>query len=155
MSTGQKYTVFKETATRKKFYSKQQVLNYTAIVGSSNSDKRERTKLKKCDFDDEANATTESDIKETLKKLVHQLKKSHEEVFDALKNHTVDLVLTALTQSVCQFIDHCFKSMNRTVWLSYMPKTSLLMIMRNNEVLHREIQAAFRTNEMRRTPPTP
>ncbi|PWA88984.1 HD-ZIP protein [Artemisia annua] len=41
-STGQKYTLFKETATtRKKFYSKKQVLNYVAIAGSSNSDKRE------------------------------------------------------------------------------------------------------------------
>ena len=62
---------------------------------------RRRNKLKKGDFADENNATTESDIEETLKKLVVQLKKSPEEVFDALKNQTVDLVLTAHpTQSV-------------------------------------------------------
>ena len=62
---------------------------------------RRRIKLKKGDFVDEANATTESDIEETLKRLVHKLKKSPEEVFDALKNQTVDLVFTAHpTQSV-------------------------------------------------------
>lgn len=62
---------------------------------------RRRIKLKKGDFADEASATTESDIEETLKRLVGDLKKSPEEVFDALKNQTVDLVLTAHpTQSV-------------------------------------------------------
>lgn len=62
---------------------------------------RRRNKLKKGNFGDENNATTESDIEETIKRLVGQLKKSPEEVFDALKNQTVDLVLTAHpTQSV-------------------------------------------------------
>ena len=62
---------------------------------------RRRIKLKKGDFADESSATTESDIEETLKRLVGQLKKSPEEVFDSLKNQTVDLVLTAHpTQSV-------------------------------------------------------
>lgn len=62
---------------------------------------RRRSKLKKRDFSDEASATTESDIEETLKRLVGQLNKTPEEVFDALKNQTVDLVLTAHpTQSV-------------------------------------------------------
>nr|CAB3474310.1 unnamed protein product [Digitaria exilis] len=56
---------------------------------------RRRIKLKKGDFVDENSATTESDIEETLKRLVHQLKKSPMEVFDALKNQTIDLVLTA------------------------------------------------------------
>ena len=60
-----------------------------------------RNKLKKGDFADENNATTESDIEETLKKLVGDMKKSPQEVFNALKNQTVDLVLTAHpTQSV-------------------------------------------------------
>lgn len=54
-----------------------------------------RTKLKKRDFSNEALATTESDIEETLRRLVEQLNKSPEEVFEALKNQTVDLVLTA------------------------------------------------------------
>lgn len=62
---------------------------------------RRRNKLKKGDFADENSATTESDIEETLKRLVGQLKKSPQEIFDALKNQTVDLVLTAHpTQSV-------------------------------------------------------
>jgi phosphoenolpyruvate carboxylase len=62
---------------------------------------RRRIQLKKGHFADENSTTTESDIEETLKRLVHQLKKSPVEVFDALKNQTVDLVLTAHpTQSV-------------------------------------------------------
>lgn len=62
---------------------------------------RRRIKLKKGDFADENSAATESDIEETLRRLVHELKKSPEEVFDALKNQTIDLVFTAHpTQSV-------------------------------------------------------
>lgn len=62
---------------------------------------RRRQKLKKGDFLDENNAMTESDIEETLKRLVVDLKKSPQEVFDALKNQTVDLVFTAHpTQSI-------------------------------------------------------
>jgi phosphoenolpyruvate carboxylase len=62
---------------------------------------RRRIKLKKGDFADENNATTESDIEETLKRLVGELNKTPQEVFDALKNQTVDLVLTAHpTQSI-------------------------------------------------------
>jgi phosphoenolpyruvate carboxylase len=62
---------------------------------------RRRIKLKEGDFVDENSATTESDIEETFKKLVVDLKKSPQEVFDALENQTVDLVLTAHpTQSV-------------------------------------------------------
>ena len=63
--------------------------------------RRRNSKLKHGDFSDEGSATTESDIEETLKRLVSQLGKSREEVFDALKNQTVDLVFTAHpTQSV-------------------------------------------------------
>ncbi|KAK8983476.1 hypothetical protein V6N11_073886 [Hibiscus sabdariffa] len=62
---------------------------------------RQRIKLKKGDFVDENSATTESDLEETLKILVVDMKKSPQEVFDALKNQTVDLVFTAHpTQSV-------------------------------------------------------
>lgn len=62
---------------------------------------RRRIKLKKGDFADENSAATESDIEETLRRLVHELKKSPEEIFDALKNQTIDLVFTAHpTQSV-------------------------------------------------------
>ena len=62
---------------------------------------RRRNKMKKGGFADESNATTESDIEETIKKLVGECKKSPQEVFDALKDQTVDLVLTAHpTQSI-------------------------------------------------------
>lgn len=62
---------------------------------------RRRNKQKKGDLGDEALAITESDIEETLKRLVQDYNKSPEEVFDALKNQTVDLVFTAHpTQSV-------------------------------------------------------
>jgi phosphoenolpyruvate carboxylase len=64
---------------------------------------RRRVKLKKGAFADENSALTESDIEETFKRLVVDLKKSPAEVFDALKSQTVDLVLTAHpTQSVRQ-----------------------------------------------------
>nr|VDD52520.1 unnamed protein product [Brassica oleracea] len=63
--------------------------------------RRRIKKLKKGDFVDESSAATESDIEETFKRLVSDLGKSPEEIFDALKNQTVDLVLTAHpTQSV-------------------------------------------------------
>ncbi|TVU06053.1 hypothetical protein EJB05_49244, partial [Eragrostis curvula] len=62
---------------------------------------RRRIKRKKGVFTEENSAITESDMEETLKRLVVDLKHSPAEVFDALKNQTVDLVLTAHpTQSV-------------------------------------------------------
>ncbi|KAM7498628.1 hypothetical protein LguiA_023042 [Lonicera macranthoides] len=117
---------------------------------------RRRNKLKKGGFTDESNATTESDIEETLKKLVGQLKKSPEEVFDALKNQTVDLVFTAHpTQSVRRSllqkhgrIRTCLAQLNAKD-ITPDDKQEL------DEALQREIQAAFRTDEIRRTPPTP
>jgi phosphoenolpyruvate carboxylase len=57
--------------------------------------------MKKGDFADENSSITESDIEETFKSLVTELKKTPLEVFGALKNQTVDLVLTAHpTQSI-------------------------------------------------------
>ncbi|KAG6508146.1 hypothetical protein ZIOFF_033517 [Zingiber officinale] len=117
---------------------------------------RRRTKLKKGDFVDENSATTESDIEETLKRLVVVLKKSKEEVFDALKNQTVDLVLTAHpTQSVRRSllqkharIRNCLTQLNAKD-ITPDDKQEL------DEALQREIQAAFRTDEIKRTPPTP
>ncbi|GMP61478.1 hypothetical protein CsSME_00023930 [Camellia sinensis var. sinensis] len=62
---------------------------------------RRRIKLKKGDFADGNWAMTESDIEETLMRLVGELKKSPEDVFDALKNQIVDMVFTAHpTQSI-------------------------------------------------------
>ncbi|KAG1330289.1 putative Phosphoenolpyruvate carboxylase 2 [Cocos nucifera] len=117
---------------------------------------RRRIKLKKGDFADENSAPTESDIEETLKRLVVQLKKSPQEVFDALKNQTVDLVFTAHpTQSIRRSllqkharIRNCLAQLNAK---DITPDDNQEL----DEALQREIQAAFRTDEIRRTPPTP
>lgn len=117
---------------------------------------RRRIKLKKGDFADENSATTESDIEETFKRLVKELGKTPEEVFDALKNQTVDLVLTAHpTQSVRRSllqkharIRNCLAQLNAKD-ITPDDKQEL------DEALQREIQAAFRTDEIRRTQPTP
>ncbi|XP_047940289.1 phosphoenolpyruvate carboxylase 2 [Salvia hispanica] len=117
---------------------------------------RRRNKLKKNDFSDEASATTESDIEETFKRLVGELNKTPEEVFEALKNQTVDLVFTAHpTQSVRRSllqkharIRDCLTQLNAKD-ITPDDKQEL------DEALQREIQAAFRTDEIRRNPPTP
>ncbi|KAI3804847.1 hypothetical protein L1987_26694 [Smallanthus sonchifolius] len=115
-----------------------------------------RTKHKKGDFVDEGNATTESDIEETLNRLVHKLKKSPEEVFDALKNQTVDLVFTAHpTQSVRRSLLQKHGRIRDCLAQLYAKDISPDDKQELDEALHREIQAAFRTDEIRRTPPTP
>ncbi len=63
--------------------------------------RRVKQEAKKGDIGDENSALTESDLEETFRRLVNQLGKSPVEIFHALKNQTVDLVLTAHpTQSV-------------------------------------------------------
>ncbi|XP_042422818.1 phosphoenolpyruvate carboxylase-like isoform X2 [Zingiber officinale] len=117
---------------------------------------RRRNKLKRGDFIDENNATTESDIEETLKRLVEQMHKSPEEVFDAVKNQTVDLVLTA----------HPTQSVRRSLLQKHARIRNCLTQLTDkdittddqhelDEALQREIQAAFRTDEIRRIQPTP
>ncbi|CAL9055084.1 phosphoenolpyruvate carboxylase 2-like [Musa acuminata AAA Group] len=117
---------------------------------------RRRNKLKKGDFVDESNATTESDIEETLKRLVEQLHKSPVEVFDALKNQTVDLVLTAhptqsIRRSLLQKHGRIRNCLTQLTAKDITPDDQHEL----DEALQREIQAAFRTDEIRRTPPTP
>jgi phosphoenolpyruvate carboxylase len=116
---------------------------------------RRRIKLKKGVFTDESNATTESDIEETLKKLV-SLGKSPEEVFDALKNQTVDLVFTAHpTQSVRRSLLQKHGRIRDCLAQLYAKDITPDDKQELDEALQREIQAAFRTDEIRRTPPTP
>nr|ARK19505.1 phosphoenolpyruvate carboxylase [Cyperus esculentus] len=118
--------------------------------------RRRIKKLKKGVFTDENSATTESDFEETLKRLVTDLNKSPAEVFEALKNQTVELVLTAHpTQSIRRSllqkhgrIRNCLAQLNEKD-ITPDDKQEL------DEALQREIQAAFRTDEIRRTPPTP
>ncbi|KAJ6752002.1 hypothetical protein OIU85_002425 [Salix viminalis] len=117
---------------------------------------RRRNKLKKGDFADENNATTESDIEETLKRLVGEMKKSPEEVFDALKNQTVELVLTAHpTQSVRRSLLQKHARIRNCLAQLYAKDITPDDKQELDEALQREIQAAFRTDEIRRTPPTP
>ncbi|GBG71382.1 hypothetical protein CBR_g8801 [Chara braunii] len=106
---------------------------------------------------DEGSALTESTFAETLDKLV-RLGKSKEEIFESLKSQSVDLVLTA----------HPTQSVRRSILRKHAKiKTTLLRlheggsILRPNdkkeliEELHRQIQAAWRTDEIRRVQPTP
>ncbi|KAG8472340.1 hypothetical protein CXB51_034255 [Gossypium anomalum] len=117
---------------------------------------RRRIKLKKGDFVDENNATTESDLEETLKRLVVDLKKSPQEVFDALKNQTVDLVFTAHpTQSVRRSLLQKHGRIRNCLAQLYAKDITPDDKQELDEALGREIQAAFRTDEIRRTPPTP
>ncbi|VAH64102.1 unnamed protein product [Triticum turgidum subsp. durum] len=117
---------------------------------------RRRQKLKSGDFADENSATTESDIEETLKRLVCQLNKSPLEVFDALKNQTVDLVLTAHpTQSVRRSLLQKHGRIRSCLTQLYAKDITPDEKQELDEALQREIQAAFRTDEIRRTPPTP
>ncbi|KAB8086641.1 hypothetical protein EE612_010072 [Oryza sativa] len=117
---------------------------------------RRRIKLKRGDFADEASAPTESDIEETLKRLVTQLGKSREEVFDALKNQTVDLVFTAHpTQSVRRSLLQKHGRIRNCLRQLYAKDITADDKQELDEALQREIQAAFRTDEIRRTPPTP
>ncbi|KAK2972159.1 hypothetical protein RJ640_018228 [Escallonia rubra] len=117
---------------------------------------RRRIKLKKGDLADEASAATESDIEETLKRLVVQLKKSPEEVFESLKNQTVDLVLTAHpTQSVRRSLLQKHARIRNCLAQLYAKDITPDDKQELDEALQREIQAAFRTDEIRRTAPTP
>ncbi|KAI3893147.1 hypothetical protein MKX03_020172 [Papaver bracteatum] len=111
---------------------------------------------KGCDFEDENSATTESDIEETLKRLVTQMGNSPEEVFDALKNQTVDLVFTAHpTQSVRRSLLQKHGRIRDCLGKLYAKDITPDDKKELDEALQREIQAAYRTDEIRRTPPTP
>ncbi|CAN6928988.1 hypothetical protein Bca4012_098881 [Brassica carinata] len=118
--------------------------------------RRRIKKLKKGDFVDESSATTESDLEETFKKLVGDLNKSPEEIFDALKNQTVDLVLTAHpTQSVRRSLLQKHGRIRDCLAQLYAKNITPDDKQELDEALQREIQAAFRTDEIKRTPPTP
>nr|AAD31452.1 phosphoenol pyruvate carboxylase [Lotus corniculatus] len=132
------------------------MLNLANLAEEVQISRRRRNKLKKGDFADENNATTESDIEETLKKLVFKLKKSPQEVFDALKNQTVDLVLTAHpTQSVRRSLLQKHARIRNSLSQLYAKDITPDDKQELDEALQREIQAAFRTDEIKRTPPTP
>ncbi|KAH0651356.1 hypothetical protein KY285_032140 [Solanum tuberosum] len=115
-----------------------------------------REKSKKGNFSDESNLMTESDIEETLKRLVVDLKKSPREVFEALKNQTVDLVFTAHpTQATRRSLLQKHARIRNCLSQLYAKDITPDDKEELDEALQREIQAAFRTDEIRRTPPTP
>ncbi|KAJ1259473.1 hypothetical protein BS78_10G158400 [Paspalum vaginatum] len=117
---------------------------------------RHRSKLKSGNFADEGSATTESDIEETLKRLVSDLGKSPEEVFEALKNQTVELVFTAHpTQSVRRSLLQKNAKIRNSLKQLYAKDITADEKQELDEALQRQIQAAFRTDEIRRTQPTP
>ncbi|KAL9243752.1 hypothetical protein vseg_017603 [Gypsophila vaccaria] len=118
--------------------------------------RRRIKKVKKGDFVDESSAITESDIEETLRRLVVDMKKSPQEVFDTLKNQTVDLVLTAHpTQSVRRSLLQKHGRIRDCLAQLYAKDITPDDKQELDEALQREIQAAFRTDEIKRTQPTP
>ncbi|XP_074357507.1 phosphoenolpyruvate carboxylase 2-like [Apium graveolens] len=132
------------------------MLNLANLAEEVQIANRRRIKLKKGDFADENSATTESDIEETLKRLVGQLNKTPEEVFDSLKNQTIDLVFTAHpTQSVRRSLLQKHGRIRDCLAQLYTKDVTPDDKQELDEALQREIQAAFRTDEIRRTPPTP
>ncbi|KAL0906835.1 hypothetical protein M5K25_025361 [Dendrobium thyrsiflorum] len=132
------------------------MLNLSNLAEEVQIAHRRRIKPKKGDFADEASATTESDADETFKRLVGRFKKSPQEVFDALKNQTVDLVFTAHpTQSIRRSLLQKHGRIRNCLIQLYAKDITPDDKQELDEALHREIQAAFRTDEIRRTPPTP
>ncbi|KAL2935881.1 Phosphoenolpyruvate carboxylase 1 [Bienertia sinuspersici] len=112
--------------------------------------------LKKGDLADESSAITESDLEETLRRLVVDLKKSPEEIFETLKNQTVELVLTAHpTQSVRRSLLQKHGRIRDCLTQLYAKDITPDDKQELDEALQREIQAAFRTDEIRRMQPTP
>lgn len=71
------------------------MLNLSNLAEEVQIASRSRIEYKKGDFVDESLATTESNIEETIKRLIDEFHKTPEEIFHALKNQTVDLVFTA------------------------------------------------------------
>eukprot|EP00270_Netrium_digitus_P010934 TRINITY_DN3431_c0_g1_i1.p1 TRINITY_DN3431_c0_g1~~TRINITY_DN3431_c0_g1_i1.p1 ORF type:complete len:990 (-),score=298.74 TRINITY_DN3431_c0_g1_i1:292-3201(-) len=106
-------------------------------------------------MEDEGSAITESTIKETLVKLM-RLGKTKEEIFDALKEQSVDLVFTAHpTQSIRRSLLQKHARIRQILSQSHSQKSTADKKAEILEDLKREIQAAWRTDEIRRTQPTP
>ncbi|KQK03254.1 phosphoenolpyruvate carboxylase 2 [Brachypodium distachyon] len=107
-------------------------------------------------FADEASVPTESDIDDTFQRLVTGLGKSPQEVFDALRAQTIDLVFTAHpTQSVRRSLLQKHATIRACLTQLGAEGATENEKREMDEALRREILAAFRTDEIRRTPPTP
>lgn len=132
------------------------MLNLTNLAEEVQIAFRRRVKLKQREFGDENSAITESDLEETFRRLVTDLKKSPMEVFEALKSQTVDLVLTAHpTQSIRRSLLQKHGRIRNCLSQLYQKDITPDEKQELDEALQREIHAAFRTDEIRRTPPAP
>ncbi|KAI5083404.1 hypothetical protein GOP47_0003147 [Adiantum capillus-veneris] len=132
------------------------MLNLTNLAEEVQIAFRRRVKLKKREFGDENSAITESDLEETFRRLVTDLKKSPMEVYEALKSQTVDLVLTAHpTQSIRRSLLQKHGRIRNCLSQLYQKDITPDEKQELDEALQREIHAAFRTDEIRRTPPAP
>lgn len=132
------------------------MLNLTNLAEEVQIAFRRRVKLKKREFGDENSAITESDLEETLRRLVNDLKKTPQEIFEALKSQTVDLVLTAHpTQSIRRSLLQKHGRIRSCLSQLYQKDITPDEKQEYDEALQREIHAAFRTDEIRRTPPAP
>ncbi|TVU16914.1 hypothetical protein EJB05_32917 [Eragrostis curvula] len=132
------------------------MLNLANIAEEVQIANRRRSKLKHGDFSDEGSAATESDIEETLKRLVKEIGKKPEEVFEALKSQTVELVLTAHpTQSLRRSLLQKHTKIRNCLTQLYAKDITEDEKKELDEALQAEIQAAFRTDEVRRAQPTP
>ncbi|KAJ8426174.1 hypothetical protein Cgig2_021028 [Carnegiea gigantea] len=98
----------------------------------------------------------ESDIEQTLRRLVVDLKIPPQEVFETLKNQTVDLVFTAHpTQSVRRSLLQKHARIRNSLNQLYAKDITRNDKQELDEALQREIQAAFHTDDIRRLQPTP
>jgi len=117
---------------------------------------RRRPGKQKGNIGDENSALTESDMEQTFKRLVKQLGKTPQEIFEALKDQTVDLVFTAHpTQSVRRSLLQKHSRIRDCLSQMYQDDITPEEKEELDEALQREIQAAFRTDEIRRSQPTP
>ncbi|KAJ8426176.1 hypothetical protein Cgig2_021030 [Carnegiea gigantea] len=112
--------------------------------------------LKKGNLTKQIVPINESDIEQTLRRLVVDLKIPPQEVFETLKNQTVDLVFTAhptqsVRRSLLQKHARIRNSLNQLYAKDITPNDKQEL----DEALQREIQAAFHTDDIRRLQPTP
>ncbi|CAI5536883.1 unnamed protein product [Closterium sp. Naga37s-1] len=106
-------------------------------------------------IEEEGSALTESNITETFQKLI-RLGKTPEEIFEGLKQQRVDLVLTAHpTQSIRRSLLQKHARIRTLLSQRHAQKYTKERQQELVEALKREIQAAWRTDEIRRTQPTP
>ncbi|GBG63625.1 hypothetical protein CBR_g38936 [Chara braunii] len=117
---------------------------------------QQKSNVKTGGLGDEENVLTESNFTETLAKLV-KLGKSPDEIFSALKQQSVDLVLTAHpTQSIRRSILAKHQKIKATLLRLHEDSTLRPNDLKEiREELRRNIQAAWRTDEIRRIQPTP